>query len=160
MPALTSSGSWNLACHPALRTACMMSIYERIVSGQSRACLDTLPLASVNKVAVTVMMQEFICMCTCCKSKQRNERVKSTLEHQVGNSIDTKKKSSSLQERKDSFAATNLPTDMIAALLTQASIYYLCIGLLSLSISLVWDLKPWMLQCSICCWSLGRVYRQ
>jgi len=28
-------------------------------------------------------------MCTCCKSKQHNERVKSTLEYQMGNSIDT-----------------------------------------------------------------------
>ncbi len=57
-------------------------------------------------------------MCTCCKSKQHNERVKSTLENQMGNSIDTKKKNSSMQEQKDSFAATNLPTDMIAILFT------------------------------------------
>ena len=76
-------------------------------------------------------------MCTCCKSKQHNERVKSTLENQMGNSIDTKKKNSSMQEQKDSFAATNLPMDTIATLSTQASIYYLGTGLLSLCISLI-----------------------
>ena len=100
----------------------MTSKYGLVVSGQLKSLSGYIIIGISQLVAIAVMIQEFACMCTCCKSNKHNERVKSTLEHQVGNSIDTKNKSSSLQERKDSFAATNLPTDMIATLLTQASI--------------------------------------